>query len=217
MANSSTPNDQIIKFVLDYYKIICSKKTQTAIENNLNSYTPQMLRTIIKSGDLRFFTIIEPFYNISFEQIRTAAKFLRIELDEYVTIKTEDGKTIKTDRPVPVGVTYLQFLEHFSSQYASVGGAQKYSGLSKQPMKMGSGQNVSALGQMDINALITYEVDGILQELLTARSDHHKAKRRMYMDIVETGKAVDLIKDTGTGGTAELKNIYLTSLGLNIK
>lgn len=84
-------------------------------------------------------------------------------------------------------------------------------------MKMGSGQNVSALGQMDINALITYEVDGILQELLTARSDHHKAKRRMYMDIVETGKAVDLIKDTGTGGTAELKNIYLTSLGLNIK
>jgi len=31
-----------------------------------------------------------------------------VPLDEYVTIKTEDGRVIKTDRPVPVGISYKE-------------------------------------------------------------------------------------------------------------
>ncbi len=70
---------------------------------------------------------------------------------------------------------------------------------------------------MDINALLTYDANNVLTEILTARSDHHKAKRKLYSDIVETGELVDLIDIKGTGGTGELKDTYMKTLGLDIK
>jgi len=217
MANdNSVKIDYIMKFIIDFYKLLCSKITVDAVEKKLSEIT----RNDLKEGNTNLYLIIEPFHNVSFESIRTAAKMLKVELDEYVTIKTDDGHVIKTDRPVPVGITYLQFLEHFSSQYASIGGAVKYSAISKQPVKIGGGGNVSTIGQLDINALITYEADNILQELLTARSDHHKIKRKIYSEIADTGvlyENKDDDKKMLSGGTLELKNIYMNALGLLVK
>ncbi len=133
--NEKVKTDTIIKLINDYNKCICSKKTQDSVNKKINNYsTPSAFRKVVSKGEFVIFTIIEPFHNVSFEQIKSASKLLNVKLDEYVTIKGPDGKIRKTDRPVPVGYTYLQFLEHFSSQYASVGGAAKYSGLSKQPV-----------------------------------------------------------------------------------
>ena len=58
--------------------------------------------------DLNLCVIIEPFHDVSFENIQTCAKMLKVPLDEHVTIKTEDGRVIKTDRPVPVGISYKE-------------------------------------------------------------------------------------------------------------
>ena len=81
---------------------------------------------------------------------------------------------------------------------------------------MGSGQNVSRIAESDINALITYDANNILNELLTARSDFHKSKRKLYSDIVENGQLVSLTSLRGVGGTGELKDTYLRCLGLDI-
>ena len=136
MANNEKINTTtIIKLINDYIKCVCSEKTQKSVAKKINEYTsPDAFRKIVAKGEFIIFTIVEPFHNISFEQIKSASKLLDVKLDEHVTIKAPDGTIHKTDRPVPVGMTYLQFLEHFSSQYASVGGATKYSGLSKQPV-----------------------------------------------------------------------------------
>ena len=149
--NSKVKTDTIIKFVLDYYKLICSEKTYKSVEKKLLSMSTKKARDFFSSPELLLCTIIEPFQNVSFDNIKTAAKMLKVPLDEYVTIKTEDGRTIKSDKPVPVGISYFQFLEHFSSQYMSVGGAVKYNALSKQPVKVGGGGNVTTLGSLDKN------------------------------------------------------------------
>lgn len=212
--NDGIKVESIIKLVNDYYKLVCSKNTQKSINDTLTSMTTASLRKSILNDVLKFQTIIEPFFNITFENIKTAAALLKIELDEKVTIEDEDGKMITTDVKVPVGKQYFQFLEHYSSVYASVGGAVKYSGISKQPVKVGSGANVSSMGQLDINALVTYNVGGILQELLGARSDHHKSKRDLYTYIAENGEGPETVENDPQGGTSEIKDIYLTALGL---
>ena len=78
---------------------------------------------------------------------------------------------------------------------------------------------MSSVGQLDISAFITYDIDDVIHELLTARSDNHKLKRNMYSAISETGELYEPTEDdiklqVTTGGTSDLKNIYFNALGL---
>lgn len=106
MANNpKVETSAIIKLILDYYKLICSKKTYKSVENKFSSIPLVNARNLLKTSSMNFCTVIEPFFDVSFDNIRTASKLLKVPLDEYVTIITDDGTKIKTDRPVPVGIT----------------------------------------------------------------------------------------------------------------
>ncbi len=106
--NSKVKTDTIIKLVLDYYKLICSERTYKSVEKKLSNMSSKQLRDYFLSPETLLCTIVEPFQDVTFDDIKTAAKMLKVPLDEYVTIKTEDGKVIKTDRPVPVGISYKE-------------------------------------------------------------------------------------------------------------
>lgn len=106
--NSKVKTETIIKLVSDYYKLLCSDKTYKSVEKKFSGMTTKQARDYFLSPDVFLCTIIEPFQDVTFDNIKTAAKMLNIPLDEYVTIKTEDGRVIKTDRPVPVGISYFQ-------------------------------------------------------------------------------------------------------------
>lgn len=220
MCNTPTvKTEEIIKYILDYYKLTGSKNTIESIEKKLTKLPLPSVRKYLQNGTMELYTILEPFHSVSFENIKSAAKMLKVPLDEKLTIIDENGKKITTDRPVPVGITYIQALEHFSSAYASVGGAVKWNSITKQPIKVGSSGNVSSVGQLDISAFITYDIDDVIHELLTARSDNHKLKRNMYSAISETGELYEPTEDdiklqVTTGGTSDLKNIYFNALGL---
>ena len=71
---------------------------------------------------------------------------------------------------------------------------------------------------LKINALVTYDVDNILEELLTARSDHHKIKRKIYTEIATNGEMYEVTPEDKkldrVGGTSELKTVYMNALGL---
>ena len=221
-ATPSIKTEEIVSLITDYYKLLGSENTQKSINKKMSKMQPATLRNALKNGEMELFTIIEPFFDIKFENIKTAARLLKVSLDEYVTITDDEGHKITTDRPIPVGISYFQFLEHFSSQYASVGGAVKWNSITKQPVKTGGGGNVGSIGQLDISAFITYNADNIIQELLTARSDNHKMKRDMYTSISETGELYnpsdeDLKALSTGGGTSDLKNIYIQALGLVTK
>lgn len=213
--------EEIIKLILDYYKLVSSDRVYKSVEKKFSNLSSKATRDLLDSKDFEICTVVEPFHDVTFDNIKTAAKMLRVPLDEYVTIKTEDGKTIKTDVPVPVGITYMQFLEHFSSKYMSIGGAVKYNPITRQPVKIGGGGNVAALGNLDINAFLMFEANNIINELLTARSDHHKIKRKIYSTIANTGSLYEYEPEDKklmiSGGTSELKSVYFNALGLITK
>lgn len=106
--NPKVKSEDIVKLILDYYKLLGSEKTYKSVEKKFSALTPKSARELLDKDEIHLYTIIEPFHDISFEAIKAAAKMLKVPLDEKVTIKTDDGKVIKTDTPVPVGITYLQ-------------------------------------------------------------------------------------------------------------
>ena len=126
LYNSKVSTDKILKLILDYYKLMASEKIYENIEKKLSKLSAVGLKNLLSSKDFHLHTIVEPFAHLSFENINTAAKLLKVELDEYVEITDDNGRKIKSDVPVPVGISYVQFLEHFSSKYLTCGGA-KYS------------------------------------------------------------------------------------------
>jgi len=146
-------------------------------------------------------------------KIKQAAELIDIPLDEKVFIPELNAYT---DVPVPVGIGYYNFLEHISEDFANIRGADNYTSLTKQPTKgkqKSGGQSVS--GQ-DIYALLSLNADKCLNELLTLRSDDHIRKRKVYLDILNSGELSDIPKDTGEGGTSAIFNLYIKGMGLEL-
>jgi len=212
-TDPKTPNDKLAKFIIDLYNIVGPKKIADQVAENVNSYTGNKLRQAIKDDKINLFCVIEPFEDIDFKSIRSAAAFLKIPLEEKVYIPEIDRWT---DVPVPVGVSYYMFLEHYSDVYSNIRGTGKFTGLTRQPTKrkaQGGGQSIAGL---DIYSFLTYDANNIMSELLGPRSDEHRAKREMYNSIIETGEMPSIPESTKTGGTKDIFNLYILGMGLNI-
>jgi len=125
-------NDKIAKFIIDLYSITGPKKVSEHIKETINSYTGNKLRQAIKNDEIHLFCLVEPFEDIKFENIKSAAEFLKIPLEEKVYIPELDRWT---DTAVPVGISYYMFLEHYSDVYANIRGIGKYTSLTRQPTK----------------------------------------------------------------------------------
>lgn len=212
-SDTKVPTDKIIKRILGVYSILSSEKVYKQIEDKLNSSNQTKLRTQLKDGTLNLRLIIEPFTDLEMEKIKLAAEFIDIPLDEKVFIPELGAYT---DVPVPVGIGYYLFQEHISEDAANIRGADVYTGLTRQPTKgklRSGGQSVS--GQ-DIYALLSLDADNCLKEFLTARSDDHVSKRKMYSEILTTGELASMPKESGGGGTTNLFNLYMKGMGLDI-
>jgi len=206
-------NDKIAKFIIDLYSIVGPKKIADSVAANINTYTGNKLRQAIKDDQINLFCVIEPFEDIGFKSIRSAAEYLKIPLEEKVYIPELDRWT---DVAVPVGISYYMFLEHYSDVYANIRGTGKFTGLTRQPTKgkaQGGGQSI---GGLDIYSFLTYDANNIMSELLGPRSDEHRAKREMYNTIIETGEMPSIVESTKSGGTKDIFNLYILGMGLNI-
>ena len=213
-ASKSTKIQDLSKVVLDIYKTLCSDNAYKSVEKKLNSYkTASKLKKDILNGKLQFYFVVEPFNNkADFKNIKIAAEILDIPLEEHVYIPELD---MWTKEPVPVGIGYYQFLEHFSNVYSSVRGTERYTGLTRQPTKGKSKLGGQKIGHSDLYALLTHEVPDVINELYTLRSDDHKAKQQVYNSIIQYGEA-KLPKKTGGGGTLDLMETYMTAMGLEM-
>ncbi|MDD4081788.1 MAG: hypothetical protein PHD05_00240 [Sphaerochaetaceae bacterium] len=211
--DSKITNDKIAKFIVDLYHITGPKKLADQIEANVNSYTGSKLRQAIKNDEINLFCVVEPFEDISFQQIRDAAKFINIPLEEKVYISELDQWT---DVPVPVGISYTMVLEHYSDVYANVRGTGKFTSLTRQPTKRKSQEGGQSIGGLDLYAFLTYDANNIISELLGPRSDEHKTKRELYNEIIENGEMPLLPTVTKTGGTKDIFNLFILGMGLSI-
>ena len=211
-ADPKITNDKLTKFITDLYNITGPEKVAKDVAKRLETYSPTQLRNDIKNDKFKLFIIVEPFEDVPFENVKTAAEFLDIPLEEKVYIPELDQWT---ETPVPVGVSYYLFLEHFSDVYANVRGTGKFVGLTRQPTKRKSQGGGQSIARLDVYAFLTYDANNILSELLGPRSDEHESKRKLYNTIIETGE-LPSIEITKTGGTQDVFNLYVTALGLEI-
>lgn len=206
-------NDKLAKFIIDLYDIVGPKKIAKQVAENVNKYSGNKLRQAIKDDIINLYCIIEPFEDIDFKSIRSAAKFLKIPLEEKVYIPEIDRWT---DIPVPVGISYYMFLEHYSDVYSNIRGTGRFTGLTRQPTKGKNAGGGQSIANLDIYSFLTYNANNIISELLGPRSDEHRAKREMYNSIMETGDMPSIPESTKTGGTKDIFNLYVLGMGLNI-
>ena len=212
--DSSVKTAKIKQLIIDVYKKLGIEKVTKSIENILKNYPDSKLREDIKNGKFKLFAIVPPFEDIPNKNIRETAEMLNIQLDERVYIPELD---CWTSDPVPVGVSYYQALEHYSDVYANVRSAEKYTGLTKQPTKGKSKEGGLAFGNLEIYSLVSVDAKNILDELISVRSDDHTRKRIVYNTIIQKGEAEIPPKSQKTRPTEELLNVFLTTLGVEVK
>jgi len=207
--------DKISKKIIAIYQLISSNNVIESITNSIKKYKSSVkFRNAIKNDKFKLFFISEPFMNkANFRSIRTCAKILNIPLEEKVYISELD---MWTKEKVPVGLTYFQFLEHYSDVYSSIRSGEKYQPLTGQPTKGKSKMGGQKLGNLDIYALLQYETSDIIDELRTIRSDDHRNKRNMNNTILETGE-YDLPSSFGKGKTQDVFKTYMNAIGLQIR
>lgn len=213
VKDNKITNDKIMKKILGVYQILASEKVYKEVENQLNSYKPNKFREIIKNNQLNLRLIVEPFNNIEMSTIKRAAEFIDVPLDEKVFIPELNSYT---DVEVPVGIGYYLFMEQISDDYANIRGADVYTGLTKQPTKGKSRSGGQSISGQDIYALLSLDADNCLNELMTIKSDDHSNKKKVYLEIMNTGELASLPKETGGGGTTNLFEVYMKGMGLEI-
>jgi DNA-directed RNA polymerase beta subunit len=211
MITKQVSPDKIIKLIDDIYKLVSPKEIYEKIKNKLdNTPTNVFINQIIKDG-YTFRVFIPPFSKVIFEDIKTAADLLNIQLDEKVYLP--EYKTW-TKKAVPVGITYMTVLEQMSDVYSNVRSIGKYqsTGQASRGKSNEGGQSISAL---DINAFISLNADLLLKELFTLRSDDHKTKRQVINQIINEGKG-NLPTTSNVSGSMSLFKTYMTSLGIDV-
>ena len=206
--------EKISKLILGVYQLLGSEQVIKSIEDKLRSFKTNGLKKAINDGKFKTFLVIEPFVNLKPEKIKSAAELLGIQLEEKVYIPDEDQWT---DTEVPVGVSYYNFLEHYSDVYSAVRGSEKYVGLTGQPTKRKANFGGQALGNLDTFALITHDVPHIVDELYGARSDDHKSKKFLYNGIIQSGNVMPTPQKEVTGGTKYIFDLYMLGIGLEVR
>ncbi len=215
--DKKTKAEDIAKLIIDVLSTVMPEKSTNALKEYINGLLrANKLKQTILSSDFELYVLIPPFEDVTFEQIRKAAKILGIPLDERVYIPELDQWT---KNKVPVGVGYYQVLEHFGDIYAAVRGSEKYNWLTGQPTQGKSKLGGQKIGHLDVYAMLTMDVPNLLTELLTVRSDDHKAKTQAYAKMMKDGKfSLAEVKNRqgGQSGTNTLVKTYITALGLEL-
>jgi len=215
--NTNTSSKSIKDFILHTYELLDSTpkhRYSNNIKTYLNSLNDVEFRNLIKNNKLKFNFIVEPFINIPMASIKSAAEFIDIELDEKVYIPE---LKCWTKTKVPVGYCYMNALEQLAEDYETLRSTGSYASSSGQPKKgrKAEGGSSQAIGNLDIYALLSYDCPAILDELMTIRSDDFSSKRRVFVDIVQSGSS-NIPDETGNAVTRQLYNKHMIAMGLKV-
>jgi DNA-directed RNA polymerase beta subunit len=169
------------------------------------------LKKLLINKEYKFNIIVEPFKDITYEQIQSAANVLQIPLEEHVFIPELNTWT---KEKVPVGVTYIQSLEHYGKDYLSLRSTGKYKSITKQPVKGKKNIGGQSIGNLDVYALLAHDKPKMLNELMTLRSDDFTNKYKVISDIVYKGYSE--LPEPSSSVSYDLFNIFLNSIGIDV-
>jgi len=160
-----------------------------------------------------------PFEECRMNQIKNAADFLGISLEDYIYYRQNDPRGIRSKMKVPVGYVNIKRVQQILSK------KNHYStDIDDRSLKTGDvkGESkVSGISDNEVYALKAMGADEALKELLGPRSDNQAEKRQMYRDIAQNGftsledikAAVPRAQTTST--TLNTINTYLLACGIS--
>jgi DNA-directed RNA polymerase beta subunit len=207
--------EKVKKLMLKVYNILDVTKDKSivkSVEEYLKNTNDKKLQSLLVAKELNINYIIPPFNTMEFDKIQEAANLLDIPLNEKVYIPELDMWT-KTE--VPVGIQYVTRHEQLSDDYASTRSVGKYTQFG-QATKGKSNQGGQSLGNLDVYAILTYDVPDLLKELMVSRSDNMKSKIKLISSIREKGSYRLEKTDIENSTTNVIKNILMKGIGLKM-
>nr|YP_009559697.1 RNA polymerase subunit beta [Lycopodium clavatum]AZU95749.1 RNA polymerase subunit beta [Lycopodium clavatum] len=125
-----------------------------------------------------------------------------------------DGRTGEIfKQPITIGKAYMLKLIHQVDDKIHVRSSGPYSLVTQQPLKGRSRMGGQRVGEMEVWALEAFGASYILQEMLTIKSDHIQARRKIINTIV-AGELID--KPETTPESFRLLARELRCLALNL-
>ena len=214
-ANKGETIEDIKDFVIEVYDILDPTKDKKLVKNikeTLNMPAKE-LRNAFNEDKIKFNYMVPPFNTPNFSNFKEAAGVMDLELDERVWIpKTQSW----TKSKIPVGIAYYSQMEQYAEDYENTRSQAGYNQITGQPLKGAARQGGQSLGGLDLFALLSYDANPVLEELMVGRSDNVIVKRAMLNNLRMTGES-DIVKDPRKGQTRQLMSNLMKGLGLDMQ
>nr|YP_009582601.1 RNA polymerase beta subunit [Selaginella lyallii]QBL02065.1 RNA polymerase beta subunit [Selaginella lyallii] len=124
-------------------------------------------------------------YSELFEASERTANPWLFELGNPGKSQLMDGRTGEVfEQPITIGKAYMLKLIHQVDDKMHARSSGPYSRVTQQPLKGRSKQGGQRVGEMEVWALEGFGVSTILHEMLTMKSDHFGARRKVVSAIV---------------------------------
>jgi hypothetical protein len=155
-----------------------------------------------------------PFEEMKMTQIKDAADFLKIPLEEYVWYRHNDPEGIRTKMRVPVGYVHVKRVQQLLAK------KNRYA-FDTEEIELKSGQvkgesKVASISDPETFALSAINANAALKEFLGPRADNHSQKMEMYRQIMKDGYSTlsSLTEDISKSVTLNTINTYLLASGI---
>jgi hypothetical protein len=155
-----------------------------------------------------------PFEEMKMTQIKSAADFLGVPLEEYMWYRHNDPEGIRTKIRVPVGYIHIKRVQQLLAK------KNKYA-LDIEDTELKTGQvkgesKVTSISDDESFALMAINGNKTLEEFLGPRSDNELKKMEMYRDISRDGYTTldKLTTDITKSVTLNTLNTYLLASGI---
>lgn len=156
-----------------------------------------------------------PFEEMKMTQIKEAANYLKLPLEEYIWFRHNDAEGIRTKMRVPVGYVHIKRVQQLLAK------KNKYS-FDTEKVELKSGQvkgesKVASLTDPESFALSAINANYALKELLGPRADNQLQKMEMYRQIMRDGYATldGMTDDVTQSTTLNTVNTYLLGSGVS--
>jgi hypothetical protein len=159
-----------------------------------------------------------PYEEMKMTQIKDAADFLGIPLEEYVYFRHFGPKPIRTKIPVPVGYAPIRRVQQLLSKKNRYSFDNEDVGLKDGQVKGDS--KVASFSDQEVYSLAAIGADKAIEELLGPRADSQAKKLEMYKDISRDGYVTlnDLEKNVGDdrdrSTTLNTLDVYMLASGI---
>jgi hypothetical protein len=155
-----------------------------------------------------------PFEEMKMTQIKNAADFLNVPLEEYIWYRHSDEKGVRTKNRVPVGFVHIKRVQQLLAK------KNRYA-LDSDETELKSGQvkgesKVASISDPESFALVALNAENTLKEFLGPRADNQFKKLQMYRQIARDGYATlsDMEEDITQSTTLNTLNTYLLASGI---